>query len=167
MPSAVISSSTLSFLLSLQSHPTLRVSSWINLNGGAVGWGGQQQAVVSSSSCCASPIPLETRFRIQGGSWGYTHREEALTRILGACSPSATTSFWLTCPHADLSTTTIERNAELEARVTELELELVVWKQARNNAVDMVNRDKDAHNARVAALNRQMNSLDIVKVRLM
>ena len=49
----------------------------------------------------------------------------------------------------------------------QLELELVVWKQARNNAVDMVNRDKDAHNARVAALNRQMNSLDIVKVRLM
>lgn len=66
----------------------------------------------------------------------------------------------------DLSTTTIERNAELEARVTELELELVVWKQARNNAVDMMNQEKDAHNARVATLNRQMNSLGIVKVGL-
>ena len=67
-------------------------------------------------------------------------------------------------PHTDLSTTTIERNAELEARVTELEMELAVWKQAHNNAVEMVNRDKDAHNARVAALNKQMNSLGIVKV---
>ena len=68
------------------------------------------------------------------------------------------------CTLTDLSTTTIERNAELEARVTELELELAVWKQAHNNAVDLMNRDKDAHNARVAALNRQMNSLGIVKV---
>ncbi|KZT65986.1 hypothetical protein DAEQUDRAFT_758990 [Daedalea quercina L-15889] len=71
--------------------------------------------------------------------------DEALTKVL------------------DLSTVTIERNAELEARVAELEVELAVWKQAQSSAVDMISRDKEAHKAQVAALNRQINSMGMLK----
>jgi len=71
--------------------------------------------------------------------------DEALTKVL------------------DLSTTTIERNGELEARVTELEVELAVWKQAHSSVMDMMERDKKAHNARVATLNRQIASLGLLK----
>ncbi|TFY52261.1 hypothetical protein EVJ58_g10116 [Rhodofomes roseus] len=71
--------------------------------------------------------------------------DEALTKVL------------------DLSTTTIERNAELEARATELEVELAVWKQAHSNVLDAMDRDKKAHNARVATLNRQIASLGMLK----
>ncbi|KZT12842.1 uncharacterized protein LAESUDRAFT_808368 [Laetiporus sulphureus 93-53] len=66
--------------------------------------------------------------------------DEALTRLL------------------DLSTVTIKRNAELEARVTELEVELSVWKQAHTNVLEAAERDKKTHNARVATLNKQLSS---------
>ncbi|KAI0952604.1 hypothetical protein AcV7_008352 [Taiwanofungus camphoratus] len=65
--------------------------------------------------------------------------DEALTRLL------------------DLSTATVKRNAELEARVTELEMELSVWKTAHSTVVEMAEREKKAHNAQVATLNRQIS----------
>lgn len=71
--------------------------------------------------------------------------DEALTRVL------------------DLSTATLKRNSELEARVTELELELSVWKQAHSGIVEMAERDKKAHNAQVATLNRQISSIGFLK----
>ncbi|CAL1701468.1 unnamed protein product [Somion occarium] len=71
--------------------------------------------------------------------------DEALTRLL------------------DLSTVTIKRSVDLEARVAELELELSVWKQAHSNVVDMVERDKKAHNVQVATLNKQLSSLETIK----
>ncbi|GBE79330.1 hypothetical protein SCP_0205280 [Sparassis crispa] len=70
--------------------------------------------------------------------------DEALTRLL------------------DLSTATVKRNGELETRVTELELELSVWKQAHSTVVDLADRDRKAHNAQLATLNRQISSLGIL-----
>ena len=64
----------------------------------------------------------------------------------------------------DLSTATVKRNSELEARVTELELELSVWKQAHAVVAESAERDKKAHNAQVSTLNRQISSLDTIKV---
>ncbi|EIN10581.1 hypothetical protein PUNSTDRAFT_51197 [Punctularia strigosozonata HHB-11173 SS5] len=59
----------------------------------------------------------------------------------------------------NLSDSTLQRNAELEARVAHLELELSVWKQAHSAALDTAERESTAHNAAVTALNRQMASL--------
>ncbi|EED80771.1 predicted protein [Postia placenta Mad-698-R] len=61
---------------------------------------------------------------------------------------------------------TLKRNSELEARVTELELELSVWKQAHSGIVEMAERDKKAHNAQVATLNRQISSIGFLKASL-
>ncbi|KAJ3550976.1 hypothetical protein NM688_g4956 [Phlebia brevispora] len=72
-------------------------------------------------------------------------RDEALTRLL------------------DLSTATVKRNSDLETRVTELELELSVWKQAHAAVVESAERDKKAHNAQVSTLNRQISSLETIK----
>ncbi|OBZ76776.1 hypothetical protein A0H81_03973 [Grifola frondosa] len=71
--------------------------------------------------------------------------DEALTRLL------------------DLSTVTIKRNAELEARVAELEVERSVWKQAHASALEATERDKKAHNAQVSTLNRQISTLGFLK----
>ncbi|KAH9938530.1 uncharacterized protein B0H18DRAFT_1134244 [Fomitopsis serialis] len=43
------------------------------------------------------------------------------------------------------------------------EVELAVWKQAHSNVTDMMDRDKKAHNARVATLNRQIASMGLLK----
>ncbi len=69
--------------------------------------------------------------------------------------------------HPDLSTVTVKRNSDLETRVAELELELSVWKQAHTSVVDSAERDKKAHNAQVSTLNRQISSLDTIKVDLL
>ncbi|KAF8076246.1 hypothetical protein FPV67DRAFT_1573359 [Lyophyllum atratum] len=59
-----------------------------------------------------------------------------------------------------LSTTTVKRNAELENRVSELEVEISVWKQAHSVALEASERETKAHNVQVAALNRQISNLD-------
>ena len=58
------------------------------------------------------------------------------------------------------------RNSDLETRLTELELELSVWKQAHTAVVESAEREKKAHNAQVATLNRQISSLETIKVSL-
>lgn len=59
----------------------------------------------------------------------------------------------------------MKRNSELETRITELEVELSVWKQAHNNILEAAERDKKAHHLQAATLNRQLSSLDTIKVR--
>ncbi|PCH41297.1 hypothetical protein WOLCODRAFT_89178 [Wolfiporia cocos MD-104 SS10] len=83
-----------------------------------------------------TPLEVETTKQL----W-----DEALTRLL------------------DLSTATLKRNAELEARVADLEVELSVWKQAQASVIDTVERDKKAHNAQVATLNRQIAALGLLR----
>lgn len=63
----------------------------------------------------------------------------------------------------DLSTITVNRSSELENRVSELELELAVWKQAHANIRDAAEREKKVHNVQVATLNRQISSLQFIK----
>jgi len=48
----------------------------------------------------------------------------------------------------------------LQSRVSELEVELSVWKQAHSVALEESERDAKAHNVQVAALNRQISNLD-------
>lgn len=97
-------------------------------------------------------------------------RDDALTRLLGTSGTCVcdATSFRHTAARlsSDLSTVTLKRNADLETRVGELELELSVWKQAHSNVLEMVERDKKAHNVQVATLNRQLSSLDAIKVSI-
>lgn len=67
----------------------------------------------------------------------------------------------------DLSSATVRRNADLESRVADLEVELLVWKQAHNVALEASEREVKAHNVQIAALNRQISNLDSFKtVRL-
>ena len=63
----------------------------------------------------------------------------------------------------DLSSVTVRRNADLENRVAELELELSVWKQAHSVALEASEREVKAHNVQMAALNRQMSNMDSFK----
>ena len=67
----------------------------------------------------------------------------------------------------DLSTATVKRNGDLETRLAELELELSVWKQAHATVLETAERDKKAHNAQVSTLNRQISSLETIKVDLL
>ncbi|KAF9008911.1 hypothetical protein BDQ17DRAFT_1388607 [Cyathus striatus] len=60
----------------------------------------------------------------------------------------------------NLSSTTVQRNADLESRIAELEIELSVWKQAHAVALEATEREAKAHNVRAAALNRQIANLD-------
>lgn len=60
---------------------------------------------------------------------------------------------------ADLSSSTLKRNADLEQRVAELEVELHVWKQAHSQTLEAA----EAHNVQIAALNRQISGLDYFK----
>ncbi|KAF8192602.1 hypothetical protein BJ912DRAFT_848878 [Pholiota molesta] len=60
----------------------------------------------------------------------------------------------------NLSSATVRRNADLENRVAELELELLVWKQAHSVALEASEREVKAHNVQIAALNRQISNLD-------
>lgn len=63
----------------------------------------------------------------------------------------------------DLSSVTLQRNTELENRVSELEVELLVWKQAHSVALEASERDAKAHNVQLAALNRQISNMDSFK----
>ncbi|KAG5725359.1 hypothetical protein E4T56_gene6781 [Termitomyces sp. T112] len=60
----------------------------------------------------------------------------------------------------NLSTATVKRNVELENRVSELEVELSVWKQAHSVALEASERETKAHNVQVTTLNRQISNLD-------
>jgi hypothetical protein len=51
----------------------------------------------------------------------------------------------------------------LENRVAELEVELLVWKQAHSVALEASERDSKAHNVQLATLNRQISSMDSFK----
>jgi hypothetical protein len=59
-----------------------------------------------------------------------------------------------------LSNATLQGNAELESRVAELEVELLVWKQAHSVALEASEREARAHNVQLAALNRQISNMD-------
>lgn len=72
----------------------------------------------------------------------------------------------MTCIVSDLSTSTITRNAELETRLADLEVELSVWKHAHANALDVSERQLNAHNVQMSTLNRQISSLESFKVRV-
>ena len=63
----------------------------------------------------------------------------------------------------DLSSATVRRNVDLDARVAELEVELLVWKQAHAVALEASEREVKAHNVQIAALNRQISNLDSFK----
>ncbi|KAF7776060.1 hypothetical protein Agabi119p4_4453 [Agaricus bisporus var. burnettii] len=63
----------------------------------------------------------------------------------------------------NLSHATLQRNAELENRVAELEVELLVWKQAHSVALEASERDTKAHNMQLASLNRQISNMDSFK----
>ncbi|KDR83573.1 hypothetical protein GALMADRAFT_653594 [Galerina marginata CBS 339.88] len=63
----------------------------------------------------------------------------------------------------NLSSVTVRRNADLENRVAELEVELSVWKQAHSVALEASEREVKAHNVQIAALNRQISNLDSFK----
>lgn len=63
----------------------------------------------------------------------------------------------------DLSNVTLQRNTELESRVAELEVELLVWKQAHSVALEASERESKAHNVQLAALNRQISNMDTFK----
>lgn len=65
----------------------------------------------------------------------------------------------------NLSAATIRRNTDLESRVAELEVELLVWKQAHSVALEASERENKAHNVQVAALNRQISGLDSMKAQ--
>ena len=93
-------------------------------------------------------------------------RDETLTRLLSAIFMRALDLAVLTSI-TGLSSATVRRNAELENRVAELEVELSVWKQAHSVALEASEREVKAHNVQIAALNRQISNLDTFKsVRL-
>lgn len=68
--------------------------------------------------------------------------------------------------HADLSSATLKRNTELESRVTELEVELAVWKQAHATALEGADREAKALKGRLAAMNNQFTSMESLMVGL-
>lgn len=47
--------------------------------------------------------------------------------------------------------------------MAELEVELLVWKQAHSVALEASERENKAHNVQMAALNRQISGLDSIK----
>ncbi|KZT20789.1 hypothetical protein NEOLEDRAFT_1140325 [Neolentinus lepideus HHB14362 ss-1] len=65
----------------------------------------------------------------------------------------------------NLSTATVTRNTELEARLNEVELELSVWKQAHSAALDVAERDKKIYALQVATLNSQIASLQALSTQ--
>ncbi|KAF8640141.1 hypothetical protein AX17_001377 [Amanita inopinata Kibby_2008] len=60
----------------------------------------------------------------------------------------------------NLSSATVRHNSDLQNRVSELEMELSVWKQAHTVALEVSEREAKAHNVQIAALNRQISNLD-------
>lgn len=58
-----------------------------------------------------------------------------------------------------LSSSTVKRNTDLENRVAELEVELLVWKQAHASVLET----SEAQGAQITALNRQISDLDYFK----
>ncbi|KAG6832932.1 hypothetical protein H0H92_004816 [Tricholoma furcatifolium] len=61
---------------------------------------------------------------------------------------------------------TVKRNTDLENRVSELEVELSVWKQAHSVALEASERETKAHNVQVSALNRQISNMDCFRGNL-
>ncbi|PPQ66755.1 hypothetical protein CVT24_008712 [Panaeolus cyanescens] len=69
------------------------------------------------------------------------------------------------CPAKNkaISSATLRRNTDLENRVAELEVELLVWKRAHSVVIEASERQVKAHNVQIATLNRQIASLDYFK----
>lgn len=63
-----------------------------------------------------------------------------------------------------LSSTTIKRNVDLENRLAELEVELLVWKQAHATALEGAEREAKALKGRLASLNSQIASVESLMV---
>ncbi|KAJ7283788.1 hypothetical protein C8J57DRAFT_1293585 [Mycena rebaudengoi] len=61
----------------------------------------------------------------------------------------------------NLSDATLKRNAQLEARVAELEMELQMWRQAHSVALEASERETKAHKLHVSTLNRQISKMDV------
>jgi len=89
-------------------------------------------------------------------------RDEALTRLLSTHF-SVSRVIPANLRSLALSSVTVRRNTELENRVAELEVELLVWKQAHSVAIEASEREVKAHNVQIAALNRQICNLDVFK----
>ncbi len=89
-------------------------------------------------------------------------RDEALTRLLST-QFSVSRVIRANLRSLALSSVTVRRNTELENRVAELEVELLVWKQAHSVAIEASEREVKAHNVQIAALNRQISNLDVFK----
>jgi len=87
-------------------------------------------------------------------------RDETLTRLLSKIFSFISRRFRRDLRLADLSSATVRRNSDLENRVAELEVELLVWKQAHSVALEASEREVKAHNVQIAALNRQISSMD-------
>lgn len=68
--------------------------------------------------------------------------DDALTRIL------------------DLSTATVKHNAELEARISELENELRIWKQAHAKVLALAENESHAHKARLVSLSHKVATMN-------
>ncbi|TDL29240.1 hypothetical protein BD410DRAFT_709553 [Rickenella mellea] len=62
----------------------------------------------------------------------------------------------------DLSSATIQKNIELTTRVSELEEELAVWKQARSATVDTAEREKRVYDDQVTLLKKRVAVLEAV-----
>ncbi|KAI5116544.1 hypothetical protein M0805_004327 [Coniferiporia weirii] len=63
----------------------------------------------------------------------------------------------------ELSSATVEKNIELTTRVTQLEEELQVWKQARSVTVDAAERDRRQYEDEKLTLQRRINDLEAMQ----
>lgn len=67
--------------------------------------------------------------------------------------------------HADLSISTVKVNNDLTLRVSELEEELAVWKQARAKLVQDHAYDKQQLQAKVEVLEKRLQNVEVSTVR--
>ena len=61
---------------------------------------------------------------------------------------------------------TVQRNADLENRLAELEVELAVWKQAHATALESADREAKALKGRLASMNAQVASMETFMVSI-
>ena len=99
-----------------------------------------------------------------------TDIEKNLDSFLASCRALRKLTLCITVGHSSLENvltpfcSAVPRSGYLS--LTELELELSVWKQAHSTVLEVADRDKKAHNAQIATLNRQISSLGVLKVGL-
>ncbi|KAJ6629143.1 hypothetical protein B0H10DRAFT_1988088 [Mycena sp. CBHHK59/15] len=61
----------------------------------------------------------------------------------------------------NLSRATLKRNALIEARVVDLEMQVSMWRRAHEVALEASDRDTKAHQTQISALNNQISKMDI------